>query len=222
METSFKVITLFPDFIKSLEGYSIIGRAINKGIIDLDIIDLRNFGIGKHHQVDDKPYGGGIGMLIRVDVMDNAIQFAKSRCKSKSVKTILLSPQGKQFVQKKSLALSSQKEIIIICGHYEGFDHRIRYLVDEEISIGPYILTGGEIPAMVLIDSISRLKKGVLGKTASCKTETFSTVGSKKIIEYPQYTRPQTYKNRTVPSTLVSGNHKEIKKWQDSHTKIIS
>jgi len=217
----FKIITLFPEFVESLKEYSVIGRAIDKKLIKVETINLRNFGVGKHKQVDDKPYGGGVGMLLRVDVMAQAIKFAKDKSKPKKTKVILLSPQGKQFDQEKAIELSDFDEIVLVCGHYEGFDERIRSLIDEEISIGPYILTGGEIPAMTVIDSISRLKKGVLGKTESYKTETFTTVGDKKIIEYPQYTRPETYGKVKVPEVLLSGDHKKIKGWQNKYTRKI-
>jgi len=214
----FKVITLFPQFITSLRNYSIIGRAYRNKLIKIETIDLRGFGLGKYKQVDDRPFGGSVGMLLRVDVVAEAI---KSAIKPKSAKRriILLSPQGKQFNQKMAERLSAYNELVLVCGHYEGFDSRIRDLVDEEISIGPYILTGGEIPAMVLIDAISRYKKRVLGKFASKDNETFSVVDKKKIIEYPQYTRPREYRGKAVPDVLLSGDHAQIKKWQDEHTR---
>jgi tRNA (guanine37-N1)-methyltransferase len=218
---TFKIITLFPEFVESLKKYSVIGRAIDKKLIRLESINLRDFGIGTHRQVDDKPYGGGIGMLLRVDVMDKAIKSAKSKS-SKKTRVILLSPQGKQFDQEKAEELSGLDEIVMICGHYEGFDERIRSLADEEISVGPYVLTGGEIPAMAIIDAVSRLRKGVLGKSQSHEIETFSTLGNEQILEYPQYTRPPAYKGKKAPEILLSGNHKQIKEWQNKHTRKIS
>ncbi len=218
--TKFKIITLFPDFIDSIKEYSIIKRAVANGLIKIETIDLRKFGLGKYKQVDDKPFGGGVGMLLRVDVVNDALKSTTSRSK-KNRKTVLLSPQGEHFNQQMSKDMAELDEIILICGHYEGFDHRIRSFVDKEISIGPYILTGGEIPAMVLIDSISRLKEGVLGKTQSHMTETFSVIDKKQIIEYPQYTKPRIYKGKKVPDILLSGNHKEIEAWKSRNTKKL-
>ena len=215
----FNIITLFPEFCKSIKNYSIIGRAVKNNTIEIKTTDLRSFGLGKYKQVDDKPFGGGIGMLLRVDVLESAIRSIKKKKKSK---VILLSPQGKQFNQKIAQEYAKLDEMIFICGHYEGFDERIRNFVDEEISIGQYILTGGEIPAMAIIDAVSRYIPGVLGKTESKEVETFSHVNNKSIGEYPQYTRPREYRGKKVPEVLISGNHSQIELWKRQNTRKIT
>ena len=219
----FNVITLFPESFDAL-NHSMIKRAKEKNIINVNLINLRDFGIGKHKQVDDTPYGGGVGMVLKVDVMDKAIVFTKTKSKKQKTKIILLTPQGKRYTQADAQRLSKYDELTLICGHYEGFDERIRDLVDEEISIGDYVLTGGELPAMVLIDSITRLLPGVLGKDNSSVDESHSKVGK---IEYPQYTRPEVYTSRStrdkktakVPAVLLSGNHAEIQKWREKQSE---
>jgi len=197
---------------------SMIKRALTNGLIDIKIYNLRDWGLGKHKQVDDTPYGGGAGMVMRFDVLSNAIsniQLTISKLPKsgvRSLKTILLTPQGEKLDQKKVRSFSSSKftDFILICGHYEGFDERIRDLVDEELSIGDYVLTGGEIPAMVLVDSISRLIPGVLGKEESHLSETFEN----NLLEYPHYTRPEKFNGRKVPEILLSGDHKKIEEWR--------
>jgi tRNA (guanine37-N1)-methyltransferase len=216
----FTIITLFPDFIKSLDQYSIIGRAKKNKKIEIRTIDLREFGIGPHKQVDDKPYGGGVGMLLKVDVVSRTIKYARKKAKSKHI-VIMLSPEGKSYSQEVVEKYTNFDEIIILCGHYEGFDARITNLVDEVISIGPYVLTGGEIPAMAIVDSVSRHISGVLGKDYSSETESFSISGGKRIIEYPQYTRPEEFNGKKVPEILLSGDHKKIAAWQESKKKTI-
>lgn len=238
----FNILTLFPEFIGSLREYSIIGRAIKSKKIKLNAYNLRDFGIGKYKQVDDKPYGGGPGMILRFDVADKAIQ----RIKKENPKTrvILLDPRGKQFSQAIAIQLAKKQNLTLICGHYEGVDERIRTLTDETISVGPYIASGGEIPAMLVIDAISRLIPGVLGNAESLYEESFQIKNARlKIkdynlqakrfnnfnksraqsrddstiltsLEYPQYTRPDKYKDKKVPEVLLSGNHQEIKKWR--------
>lgn len=171
---------------------------------------MRNFATDAYKSVDDHPYGGGVGMILRVDVVDRAIQQTKLKVKSKKLKVILLDPQGAVYTQQKAAALASCIDhLILICGHYEGVDERIRTLVDEELSIGDYVLTGGEIAAMVLVDSITRLIPGVL-KAQATHDESFSN----NLLEYPQYTRPQTYKEQSVPEVLRCGNHKQIAQWR--------
>lgn len=205
---NFHILTLFPEIFGSL-SYSILKRAEDKVLIKIKPYNLRKWGVGKRKQVDDKVYGGGAGMVLKVDVIDKALKSIKS--KAKKAKTILLTPQGKVFNQKIAQKFSKEKDIILICGHYEGFDERIReYLVDEEISIGDYVLTGGELPAMVLVDAVSRLVPGVLGKEESIKEESFQ----KGLLEYPQYTLPREYKGWQVPEILLSGNHKKIEEWR--------
>ncbi len=206
---TFHILTLFPEIFGCL-SHSIIKRAEGKGLIKIKPYDLRKWGIGKRKQVDNKAYGGGAGMVLKVDIIYSALQSLKEKVKSKKVKTILLTPQGKVFNQKIAKRLAKEKNIILICGHYEGFDERIRKLADEEISIGDYILTGGEFPAMVLVDAVSRLVPGVLGKEESVKEESFQ----RGLLEYPQYTLPREYKGWQVPEILLSGNHKKIAEWR--------
>ncbi len=192
--------------------YSIIKNAKDAGLVNINYLNIRDFGIGKHRTVDDRPYGGGIGMIVRVDVLNKAIEFAKKQYPKSKI--ILLDPVGKIFNQKKTKELSTLSHLILLCGHYEGIDARIRNFVDEVISVGDFILTGGEIPAMLIVDSVVRLLPGVLAKNA-VDEESFS--GSEKgtqYLEYPQYTRPKTYRNLKVPKILLSGDHKKIEEWR--------
>jgi tRNA (guanine37-N1)-methyltransferase len=217
----FTVITLFPEFVENIKNYSIIGRAIKEKKIDIKTINLRDFGIGRYKQVDDKPYGGGPGMLLRVDIMSAAIKSAKKL--APKAKVVLLSPEGKTFNQKTAFKYAKSKNIILVCGHYEGFDERVKKYVDEVVSVGNYILSGGELPAMAIIDSISRLIPGVLGNSESLKNESFSSADNCKLaadnsFDFPQYTRPEVYKGEKVPEVLISGNHKEIEKWRHNMT----
>ena len=209
----FDVLTLFPDMFKSLEE-SIIGRAKEKGLIEINLINIRDFSKDKHKKVDDTPYGGGAGMVIKPDVVYDAY----SSIKSENAKVIYLSPQGKVLNQDKVKELSKEKHLILLCGHYEGIDQRVLdEIVDEEISIGDYVLTGGELPAMVLIDSVSRYVEGVLNDE-STKEESFSN----KLLEYPQYTRPEEFRGRKVPEVLISGHHENIKKWREQKSLEIT
>jgi len=201
------ILTLFPEMFKGPFDESIIKRAQEKELVQINIHNLRNWTEDKHRTVDDRPFGGGKGMIIKIDIVDKAIQ----NLKSKNTKVILLSPQGKVFTQKKAGELSKSEHLILIAGHYEGFDERIReHLIDEEISIGKYVLTGGELPAMIITDTIIRLIPGVLDKEATEK-ESFS---KEDTLDYPQYTKPQDYKGWTIPKILLSGNHAEIEKWR--------
>ncbi len=186
---------------------SIIARAIKRKIIKLKAHDMRKWAWNSYGAVDDRPFGGDVGMLIRVDVIDNALK----KIKQKNSRIILTSARGKRFTEEDAKRLSKYENLVIICGHYEGFDERVSSLVDEEISIGDYVLTGGEIPAMVIIDSVTRLLPGVLGKDLSSVNESHSRDG---YIEYPQYTRPQEYNGQKVPDILLSGDPKKIKEWQ--------
>jgi len=219
------ILTLFPNMFESVLNESILKRARLNKLIKFNIHNLRDWSNNKHKTVDSSPYGGGAGMVLKVDVIDRALASIKKKAKSNKIKIILLTPQGKTFNQKRALELSKQKHILLICGHYEGFDERVRKLVDEQISIGDYVLTGGEIPAMAICDSIIRLIPGVLGNDASNKDESFS---SENYTEYPQYTRPEIYRTLSkkyknslkVPKILLSGNHKAIKNWrQEQSTK---
>lgn len=201
------IITLFPEFFEELRNHSIIGRAIGSGKLELITHNLRDYSTDKYKTVDDHPYGGGPGMVLKVDVMHRAIQAVKQ---DNSGKVILLTPQGKVWKQAQALELAKEQDLILIAGHYEGFDERIRDYVDLEISIGDYVLTGGEIPAMVVVDSVARLLPGVLGDDQSSYEESHS----QGLLEYPQYTRPEEYEGNKVPPILLSGNHPEIEKWR--------
>ena len=212
----FDVLTLFPEMFDILNE-SIIGRAKEKGLINVNLINIRDFSKNKHKKVDDTPYGGGAGMVIQPDVVYYAYKYViknndKSGLDEKSKKTrvIYMSPQGKKLDQQKVEELSKQEHLILLCGHYEGIDQRVLdTIVDEEISIGDYVLTGGELPAMVLIDSVSRYVEGVL-KDGSTTEESFS----QGLLEYPQYTRPEIFEEQQVPEVLLSGNHQMIDKWR--------
>jgi tRNA (guanine37-N1)-methyltransferase len=209
------VVTLFPQVFSPLLNTSILDKAQKQGKLKVDLVDLRKFGIGKYRQVDDRVYGGGVGMILRIEPIAAAIQ--KSKILDLKSKIILLTPQGKTFNQKIALRLAKEKHLILVCGKYEGVDERVRKLVDEEISIGDYVLSGGEIPAMAVIDSISRLLPGVLDKEATA-LESFSplTINHKRLtlLEPPQYTRPENFEGMVVPKILLSGNHQEIAKWR--------
>lgn len=214
----FNVITLFPEMFVGPLSESILKRAQGNGLIEINLIQLRDFATDKHKTVDDTPYGGGAGMVLKVDVMDKAILKIKNPClagrqeKSKKnvCRTILLTPTGKKFDQQKAIELSKYDNLILIAGHYEGFDQRIHdNLVDEEISIGDYVLTGGELPAMVMIDAISRMIPRVI-KEESAKNESHMGDG----LDYPVYTRPVEYNGWSVPEVLQNGNHAEIEKWR--------
>lgn len=216
------ILTLFPEMFDGPFSESIIKRAQEKKLVEINIHNLRDWAEDKHKTVDDKPYGGGAGMVLMVEPIFNALQDLKAQDanslpSSHNPHTILLSPQGKVFNQQKAQELSKLDHVILIAGHYEGFDERIReHLVDEEISIGDYVLTGGELPAMVVVDSIVRLIPGVLGDKESLANETHSEPGHTK---HPVYTRPEEFKGWKVPEVLLSGNHKEIKAWKQKEAK---
>ena len=202
----FDVLTLFPEMFDSL-NQSILGRAIEKDLININLINIRDFSKDKHKKVDDTPYGGGAGMVIRPDVVYDAYKSIKD---ANNAKVIYMSPQGKVLNQQKVKSLSKEQHLILLCGHYEGIDQRVLdEIVDEEISIGDYVLTGGEIPAMVLIDSVSRYIEGVISNE-STEEESFSN----NLLEYPQYTRPEIFNNIQVPEILKSGHHENVKKWR--------
>ena len=201
----FDCLTLFPEMFDAL-NQSIIGKAKEKNLIKINLINIRDFSKDKHKKVDDTPYGGGAGMVMKADVVYDAYKSVKDE----NAKVIYMSPQGKTLNQAKVEELAKQEHLIILCGHYEGIDQRvIDKIVDEEISIGDYVLTGGEIPAMVLIDAVSRYKEGVLSKE-SIEEESFSN----GLLEYPQYTRPEVFEDIKVPEVLLSGNHQNIDKWR--------
>lgn len=195
-------ITLFPNYYEPFKSESITKRAIEKGLLDVNVIDFRQFTDNKHNKVDDIVYGGGQGMLLMVEPIDKAMETTKG-------KRILMSPQGKPFTQAKALELSKEKEVTFIAGHYEGFDERVRELVDEEISIGDYVLTGGELPSMVIADAVVRLIPGVI-KEESHVYDSFQN----GLLDHPQYTRPREYKGMKVPEVLLNGNHAKIDEWR--------
>lgn len=207
----FNVLTLFPEMFSSLDE-SIIGRSKEKGLIDIKLINIRDFSKNKHKKVDDTPYGGGAGMVMEPTVVYDAFKSIKDE----KTKVIYLSPQGQTLNQQKVQDLAKEDSITLLCGHYEGIDQRvIDTIVDEEISIGDYVLTGGELPAMVLIDSVSRYIEGVL-KEESIKEESFTN----GLLEYPQYTRPEMFLDKKVPEVLLSGNHQKIAEWRRNQSII--
>jgi tRNA (guanine37-N1)-methyltransferase len=200
------ILTLFPNMFKGPFDDSIIKKALKNNLVQIKLHNLRKWSQDKHQTVDDRPYGGGKGMILMIEPVYHALQDLKK----KNSRVILLSPQGQVFSQALAQKLSKQKHLILIAGHYEGFDERIRtHLIDQELSIGDYILTGGELPAMVLVDSLVRLLPGVLDAEAT-QNESFST----NTLDYPQYTRPENFKDWAVPPLLLSGNHAEIAKWR--------
>lgn len=238
----FDIITIFPEIFSAKDGplpagrlgasggnscgyfsQSIIKRATEKGLIKINIHNLRDFTSDKHKTVDDTPYGGGAGMVMKVEPIYKCVEKIKSNppAGGKKLKTriILFSAKGKRYTQKEAVRLSKYKNLILICGRYEGVDERVaRHIANEEISIGDYILTGGEIPAMVVVDSIARLVPGVLGNEESAKFESHSETG---YLEYPQYTKPEKFRDWKVPEVLLNGNHKKIEEWRHMHSKSL-
>jgi tRNA (guanine37-N1)-methyltransferase len=205
---TFNILTIFPKMFSALTDESIIKRAQEKKKVVIKIHDLRTFTKNKHLKVDDRPFGGGPGMVMTPQPIFDAVKKIKGRTKAK---VILTTPSGKPFSQKLARQLSKEKNLIILCGHYEGIDERVREtLVDESISIGDYVLTGGELPAMVIVDAVTRLVPGVLGKEESLESESFDN----NLLEYPHYTRPADFKGMKVPAILLTGNHKNIEAWR--------
>jgi tRNA (guanine37-N1)-methyltransferase len=205
----FDILTLFPNMFSSPLKESILGRAIERGLIEIQIINIREFTLDKHQVVDDTPYGGGQGMVMKVEPIARAIDSVKSQ--NPFARTIYLTPQGEPFHQELARRFSSQSHLILLCGRYEGVDERVREIyIDEEVSIGDYVLTGGELAAMVLIDAISRFIPGVLGSNRSAEEDSFFN----SLLEYPQYTRPFNFKGHCVPEVLLSGNHSAISSWR--------
>ena len=227
---SIKIITLFPDFIQGYTKFGIIAKAVKNKLLKFTLINLRDFGLNARGTVDDRPYGGGVGMVLRADVLYKAITRAKGvglRAK-KRTRVILLTPQGKKFVQADAKRLADYNELIFVSGRYEGFDERIRKFVDEEISIGDYVLMGGELPALVITEAVIRLLPGVIGKIESTENESFA----EHLLEYPQYTKPEVLsvmsnvkgqmskvRNMWVPKVLLTGNHGKIAEWR--HAEAI-
>lgn len=216
------VVTIFPNMFDNIIEFGVLKEAFKKNICQLNIYNLRDFSNYKHSRVDDRPYGGGPGMVLMPEPIDNAITFIKKKNKIKKKekqKVVLLAPGGEKLNQNKLKYLSNLENIILICGRYEGVDERvINSLIDFEISIGDYVLTGGEIPAMVIIDGAIRLLPGVVGKEESLKSESFED----NLLDYPQYTRPPVFKGMDVPKILLSGNHKDIQKWRKEKSLEIT
>ncbi len=208
----FDIISIFPE---SLEGYaqaSILKRAQKDGKIDIQLHQLRDWTSDKHHLTDDTPYGGGAGMVMKVEPFDLAVTALKEAEPAKKTRVILLSAKGKRFVQGDAKRLTEYDRLILLCGRYEGVDERVaEHIVDEELSIGDFVLTGGELPAMLVVDAVARLLPGVLGNETSALTESFS---DGETLEYPQYTKPEVYRDWAVPPVLLSGHHAEIEKWR--------
>lgn len=209
----YNIITAFPELYENFISTSLIKKASDKKLIEFNIIDLKNFGIGSYNKIDDTIYGGGAGMLIRVDVMKRALDSIEDKGT-----VIALTPTGSEFNQKSAHSLCSEKSITVLCGRYEGFDERIYDYVNKKISVGKYITMGGEIPSMIIIEAVSRLIPGVLGNTDSTKQESHT---NKIIKEYPNYTKPKIFEGKKVPEILMSGNHDQIRNWREKNTEFI-
>ena len=209
-----QIISIFPELFENILNISMMQKAQDVSAVSFELINLRDFGIGPRKQVDDTPYGGGDGMLLMIEPLTKAVEFAKKR--DNTAKVLLMTPRGKTWVQATAKKFAERQEgLIIICARYEGYDERIIDLVDNQVSIGDYVLTGGELPAMVVIDSIVRLLPNVLGGETSAEIESFS---DGKTLEYPQYTRPEDYLGKKVPSVLLSGNHAKIEEWRKTNS----
>lgn len=217
---TFTLVTLFPDMFSSPFMYSIMKRAQKEGLVSINFINIREYAEDKYKSVDDHPYGGGHGMIFRVDIVAKAMEAATRAVSHPVTKqiSILLDPRGKTYTQKTAQKLCTYDHVILLCGHYEGIDERIRTLVDMEISIGDYVVTGGEIPAMAIVDSVTRLVPNVLSSPESSLDESFTD----NSLEYPQYTKPAEYKGMLVPEVLLSGNHKVIAEWKKEQSKLIT
>ena len=208
------ILTLFPEMFKCPFDSSILKRARSAGFISINTVNIRKYATDAYKSVDDHPYGGGHGMIMRVDIIDKAIKEAKKNSRCLNTHTVLLDTQGTPYTQKIVWKLARYESLILICGHYEGVDERVRSLVDEEISIGDYILSGGEIPAMVIVDSVVRTLPGVFKYPDVTQKESFT----ENLLEYPQYTRPAIYDKKRVPHVLLSGNHKKITVWRNEQS----
>jgi tRNA (guanine37-N1)-methyltransferase len=208
MTLHFEILTLFPAIFSGPLSHSLLGKAADKKLIEIGVHCLRDWATGRHLVTDDTPYGGGDGMVMKVEPIASALKDLRTR--RPGAHTLLMSPQGKMFKQADARRLKSKPGLIFICGRYEGFDERIRGLVDEELSLGDFVLTGGEFAALTMIDAIARLVPGVLGSSGSAQADSFSD----GLLEYPQYTRPAVFEGASVPEVLLSGNHGEIAKWR--------
>lgn len=205
-----QIFTIFPEMFNGPINTSILKRAQEKELIKINLVDFRTYALSKHQNVDDSPFGGGAGMVLKPEPIYAAVESVLGDLKTFRGKILLMSPQGEKFDQNLARELAQEESLAIICGHYEGFDERIRALADREITIGDYVLTGGEIPAMAVIDAVCRLIPGVLGETESFFSDSFYH----GLLEYPQYTRPRVFRGMAVPEVLLSGNHEAIRKWR--------
>lgn len=213
---NFHVLTLFPDMIRDGFQTSITGRAVEKGLLSLDTVNIRDFSVNKHNRVDDYPYGGGAGMVMQAEPVYLAYQSVAEKFPKKP-KVLYMSPQGKVFNQRMAEELAQEEEIVFLCGHYEGIDERVlEEIVDEEVSIGDYVLTGGELPALVIMDAVSRLVGGVLHNEDSAEFDSFHD----NLLEYPQYSRPEVWRDKAVPPILMSGHHANVEKWRREQSLI--
>ena len=207
---NFHVMTLFPEMIERAMGESITGRAIKAGYISVNAVDIRDFANNKHNRVDDYPYGGGAGMVMQAEPVYQCYESICSRIGEKRPRVVFMTPQGRTFNQQIAEELSREEDLVLLCGHYEGIDERVlERIVTDNVSIGDYVLTGGELPALVVMDTISRLVPGVLNNGMSAVKESFSD----NLLEYPQYTRPEEWRGEKVPTVLLSGHHKNIAAW---------
>jgi len=212
------VITLFPEALEGMLGSSILGRAVGEGRIEVVRTNLRDFAADARGTVDDKPFGGGPGMVLMCEPVFRAVEHVRA-LDARPGRVVLLTPQGGRLDQAKVREFAGCDRLILVCGHYEGFDERIRTLADEELSIGDFVLTGGELPALVVIDAVARLLPGVLGAADGARDESFSGGAAGGGLEYPQYTRPRAFRGMTVPDVLVSGNHAEIARWRTEQAR---
>jgi tRNA (guanine37-N1)-methyltransferase len=216
MTLRFDVITLFPEALEGVLQSSIIGRAIREGRVEVVLTNLRSFADDKRGTVDDKPFGGGPGMVLMCEPMFRAVEAVRA-ADARPARVVLMTPQGRTLTQGLARELSEAERLVLVCGHYEGFDERIRTLADLELSIGDYVLTGGELPALVTIDAVTRLLPGVLGAEDGTREESF--MGPERLLEYPQYTRPREFRGLAVPEILLSGHHAEIARWRAEQSR---
>lgn len=214
---NFYIMTLFPDMVRDGLNTSIIGRAVNKGLLSVDAINIRDYAFNKHQSVDDYPYGGGAGMLMQAEPVYQTYKALQEKTGKKNLRTVFLSPQGKTFNQSMAEEFAKEEDLVFLCGHYEGIDERVlEEIVTDYVSIGDYVLTGGELPAMIMVDCISRLIPGVLHNDVSAEFESFQD----NLLEYPQYSRPEVWHEKAVPPILMSGHHANIEKWRREQSVI--
>ena len=213
---NFHILTLFPDMVMQGLGTSIIGRAVNNGLLSIEAVNIRDYAFNKHQSVDDYPYGGGAGMLMQAEPVYQCYKALEDRI-GKRPRVVYLSPQGQTFNQKMAEEFAEEEELVFLCGHYEGIDERVlEEIVTDYVSIGDYVLTGGELPSMIMVDAISRLVPGVLHNDVSAEFESFQD----NLLEYPQYSRPETWHDKKVPEVLMSGHHANIEKWRREQSVI--